>query len=51
MGNSLTSGTAMVACRIGHHGHWISILDFHVWAYMKNMVYEHMLDTEDEILQ
>ena len=26
-------------------------LDYHVWGYMKAMVYEHKVDTREELLQ
>jgi len=29
----------------------LSSLDFHVWGYVKNMVYECKMDTRDELLQ
>jgi hypothetical protein len=29
----------------------LGLLDFHMWSYMRNMVYEHKVVTRDEVLQ
>jgi hypothetical protein len=47
MNNSMTDESAMVVCTNGT----LCLIDFHMWGYIKNMVYEQNVGTRDELLQ
>jgi hypothetical protein len=50
MRRSLTDGLAVVVRRIGHCGHRTSLpQDFHIWGYIKYMIYERKLSRREEI--
>jgi hypothetical protein len=47
--NSQTDGLVMVVHTIGHHVHQIPF-DYHLWGYVKAMVYALKVNTKEELL-